>query len=292
MSHFGALWVPGAMLSAPALFLAGTAAGPHCALMCGSLSVYHARAAKGRIGLGSALLWTHAGRMLGYALFGAAAGAMGQPLLRRLPEVLLGRGLQGAAAAAILLTGAWMAFTRQATPNCCHKPLPLATVGVPRRRFAGGGDAPAPADHAPPVRLAALRATPLPPPGRSSPAERGSGSRPANGGRQGRTVHWPQQVQHAARGLLWAAMPCGLLYSVLLLAALSGSLQQGALLAASFALGGAPLLAAIGWSGARRPSPQLATRMSGYWLMGLGGIGLLAVLTMDAKLAAWCATLR
>jgi sulfite exporter TauE/SafE len=42
-----------------------------------------------------------------------------------------------------------------------------------------------------------------------------------------------------ATGALWAFMPCGLLYSALLIAALSGGAPQGALVMASFAIGSA-----------------------------------------------------
>jgi sulfite exporter TauE/SafE len=47
-----------------------------------------------------------------------------------------------------------------------------------------------------------------------------------------------------AIGLAWALMPCGLLYSALLLASLSGGAGQGAATMAVFALGGALALVA------------------------------------------------
>ena len=50
-----------------------------------------------------------------------------------------------------------------------------------------------------------------------------------------------------ATGFLWALMPCGLLYSALLVAALSGGALQGALTMALFALGSGAWLVAGPW---------------------------------------------
>ena len=48
-------------------------------------------------------------------------------------------------------------------------------------------------------------------------------------------------------GLVWALLPCGLLYSAVMLAALSDGIWQGAQVMAAFALGGALALAAVPW---------------------------------------------
>lgn len=101
-------------------------------------------------------------------------------------------------------------------------------------------------------------------------------------------IELPPWLNLFGRGLLWAAMPCGLLYSVLLLAALSGDAASGGLLAGAFALGGTPLLAAVAWRGARRAQP--GSRLAGWWLIGLGVLGLAAILVLPhAGLPGWCA---
>lgn len=77
-----------------------------------------------------------------------------------------------------------------------------------------------------------------------------------------------------AIGLAWALMPCGLLYSALLLASLSGGAGQGAATMAVFALGGALALLAgpAIWqrlnrlSGLSRVSRDAGTRLAGVLL--------------------------
>lgn len=84
------------------------------------------------------------------------------------------------------------------------------------------------------------------------------------------------------RGALWAAVPCGLLYSVLLLSALSGNGIDGALAAGAFALGGSPLLAAIGWHAARGGSGTGPRRGRGWWLLAVGLTGLAATASLPS----------
>lgn len=101
-------------------------------------------------------------------------------------------------------------------------------------------------------------------------------------------IELPPSLSLLGRGLAWAALPCGLLYSVLMLAALSGSAASGGLLAGAFALGGTPLLAVVAWRGARRVSP--GSRLAGWWLIGLGLLGLTAILVLPhTGLSGWCA---
>lgn len=54
-----------------------------------------------------------------------------------------------------------------------------------------------------------------------------------------------------ALGALWGWLPCGMVYSMLLSAALAGSARDGALLMAAFGLGTLPMLMALGLAGAR-----------------------------------------
>lgn len=76
-------------------------------------------------------------------------------------------------------------------------------------------------------------------------------------------------------GVLWALMPCGLLYSALMVAALSSQVWQGALVMALFALGSSVSL----WAG-----PWLLLKLGnlgdGRWGMRLAGMAL-------AGLSAW-----
>ena len=92
-------------------------------------------------------------------------------------------------------------------------------------------------------------------------------------------------------GALWALMPCGLLYSALMVAALTGHATDGALTMALFALGSSVSL----WAG-----PWLWLRMQtlgdGAWGMRLAGLALLGVSAWGLWMglvhdqAPWCVT--
>jgi len=56
-------------------------------------------------------------------------------------------------------------------------------------------------------------------------------------------------------GLLWGWLPCGLVYSVLLAAAVAGSAASGAATMIVFGLGTLPAMAGLSWVGARLPQP-------------------------------------
>ena len=89
----------------------------------------------------------------------------------------------------------------------------------------------------------------------------------------------------AARGLLWALMPCASLYAMLPLALFSGSALAGAGLLAAFGAGTLPALGASGGMLARlglRPSPLAASVLIGAGVLGLLGAGALPAF------AAWC----
>lgn len=78
-------------------------------------------------------------------------------------------------------------------------------------------------------------------------------------------------------GLLWGGLPCGLTYSVLAIALVSGSAQNGAALMLAFGLGTVPNLIAAGLllSQARRWFQARAVRMvSGGLVLGFGIAGL------------------
>lgn len=92
-------------------------------------------------------------------------------------------------------------------------------------------------------------------------------------------------------GFLWALLPCGLLYSALLVAAMTGNPVQGAAVMALFALGSGVSLMAGPWLWQR-----LRGQSSGKWAIRLAGFALFAssgwVLWMGLlhNHAPWCAT--
>ena len=72
-------------------------------------------------------------------------------------------------------------------------------------------------------------------------------------------------------GFLWALLPCGLLYSALLVAAMTSSVLQGAGVMALFALGSGVSLMAGPWLLLR-----LRGQGSGQWAIRIAGLALLA----------------
>ena len=80
-----------------------------------------------------------------------------------------------------------------------------------------------------------------------------------------------------ALGGLWGWVPCGMVYSVLLTAMLSGSALDGALVMGAFGLGTLPMLLAMGMAGARLRQylQQRAVRLaSGLLVLGFGLLGI------------------
>ena len=72
-------------------------------------------------------------------------------------------------------------------------------------------------------------------------------------------------------GVLWALLPCGLLYSAVLVAAMTGSALRGAGVMALFALGSSVSLLAGPWLWLR-----LRGQGSGQWAIRIAGLALLA----------------
>ena len=97
------------------------------------------------------------------------------------------------------------------------------------------------------------------------------------------------RVLPLAVGGLWALMPCGLLYSALMVAALTGNMADGAGTMAMFALGSSVSLWAGPWLWLR-----LQTLGDGAWGMRLAGLALLSVSTWGLwtglvhDQAPWC----
>jgi sulfite exporter TauE/SafE len=93
-----------------------------------------------------------------------------------------------------------------------------------------------------------------------------------------------------ALGLAWALMPCGLLYSALLVASLSASALSGAAIMAAFALGTMVSLVAGPWLLLR-----LAQDRSGGWGIRLAGLALMLTsgwalwMGITQPTGLWCA---
>jgi uncharacterized protein len=77
-------------------------------------------------------------------------------------------------------------------------------------------------------------------------------------------------------GMLWALMPCGLLYGALLVAALSNSPWEGAGVMALFAFGSAVVLTLGPWLWLRLRGFKPAGNHSGAWGVRLAGAALMA----------------
>ena len=80
-----------------------------------------------------------------------------------------------------------------------------------------------------------------------------------------------------AAGLLWGWLPCGMVYSVLVTAMLSGSAASGAAVMLAFGLGTLPAMLALGLAGTglRGWLQQRAVRMAcGALVLGFGVLGL------------------
>ncbi len=224
----------------------GIAGSPHCVAMCGvpSHAVLRSPAGTGSGSLAKHLQF-HLGRVLGYSLVGAAAA------------------------------GSFSAFSLLATNTPVLKPvwtLFHATALVLGLALLIHGRQPKWVNQmAHRVWTAANR-----------PAHAASGATVIN---SAALFPMPTRARPAAFliGMTWALLPCGLLYSALLLAALSGDPAAGALLMAAFAagtsvtlLGGPALLAAASrWPGWRKAiktingDGQLGTRVAGAALAGL-----------------------
>lgn len=81
----------------------------------------------------------------------------------------------------------------------------------------------------------------------------------------------PPALRALGVGFLWGWLPCGLVYSVLLAAAVSGGALSGAATMVAFGLGTVPAMAGFGFLGARLPRPEGAlARVLGAVLVACG----------------------
>jgi sulfite exporter TauE/SafE len=82
--------------------------------------------------------------------------------------------------------------------------------------------------------------------------------------------------QALALGVVWGWLPCGLVYSVLVVALATGSMAQGALLMLAFGLGTLPTLLAMGMAAVRLKAllqKLWVRRVSGLLVLGFGMLG-------------------
>ena len=84
-------------------------------------------------------------------------------------------------------------------------------------------------------------------------------------------------------GMLWALLPCGLLYSAVMVSALAGSVAGGALLMALFALGSGITMLAGPWLWLRLAARTPSAAATGDWGVRLAG----AALAASAAWALW-----
>ncbi len=96
-------------------------------------------------------------------------------------------------------------------------------------------------------------------------------------------------------GMLWALLPCGLLYSALMVAALAGGPAGGAMVMALFAVGTSVTMVVGPWLWLRLSGAQLRLG-SGQWGVRLAGAALAASsgwalwMALAHNTAPWCAT--
>ena len=95
-----------------------------------------------------------------------------------------------------------------------------------------------------------------------------------------RLVPVQSPLQAFALGGLWGWVPCGMVYSVLMTALLTGSAMQGALVMLAFGLGTLPLLFTMGVAGSS-VQPLLQKRpvriVAGLLVLAFGILGLVRV---------------
>lgn len=201
------LWASGLMM--------GLAGGPHCLAMCGaacSAVSMRCGGARSQQALGA---W-QAGRLVSYSLAGALVassvsllGEWGRELAWLRPWWVM----LHLAAMALGLWMLWQGRTPQWMSASVRLPAWAAGEAAGATPDAGGG---------------LVLATALPGHGRGGVASE------VGGAAAQRPVLW---LRASGAGAAWVALPCGLLQSALVVAALGSSAAEGALVMAAFAIG-------------------------------------------------------
>ena len=97
-------------------------------------------------------------------------------------------------------------------------------------------------------------------------------------------------------GMLWALLPCGLLYSAVLVAAMAGGPLDGALIMALFALGTGVTMTAVPWLWLKLRGNSVAVGGNGSWGVRLAGLALAGSsgwalwMGLVHDTAPWCVT--
>jgi uncharacterized protein len=231
-------------LAATALLM-GLVGGPHCLAMCGAACAGIGQAAGARSG--SAIVAFQAGRILGYTALGAAAAA-----------TVAGMGwltVQSAALRPVWTLFHVLAFFIGLLLLLKAKQPVWMEAGAKRiwqqvRKAAQG----------------------LMPTARQGAVLFAAGSAPAALSAPSMTLTW---FFPGVMGVCWALLPCGLLYSALLVAAMTGQVAQGAAVMALFALGSSVSMLAGPWLWLRlKNSGHVAG--DGTWGVRLAGLALAA----------------
>jgi uncharacterized protein len=223
--------------------LMGLAGSPHCATMCGAACAVVVKRCAGN-STGAAITALHLGRVVSYALAGAVVAASANALAAWSQELRWLQPFWGILHVAAIALGLTLLWTGR-------QPAWMAAWGQGASRVVSPS-ASTPAD--------AVLSTGVVAPTTVSFHRRG----PA------KASLW---------GLAWAAWPCGLLQSALLVAALASTPAQGAALMTLFALGSAVGLWLAPWIWLRiqntlgwgNLSPRLAIRLAGALLAGASG---------------------
>jgi len=249
--------------------LLGLAGSPHCVAMCGAACT----AIAGRCGgtrPQQALLGLHAGRLLSYAAGGAVvAGGVGAlaALAAWSPSL---RPLWTLVHAAALGLGVWLLWTGR-------QPAFLENLGRGPARALASAKSATDAGGAQPVAVLRLAAG-------TGPAL--AGVAPGAGGGLG-------AAKAAAVGALWLGLPCGLLHSALVMAALANTPLGGAAIMAAFALGttlglwiGPTLWWRVGAPGGGWLARGGAVRLAGLMLAGVSAWALSH--DLGARIVAYC----
>lgn len=232
--------------------LLGLAGSPHCVAMCGAACT----AIAGRCGRArpqQALLGLHAGRLLSYAVGGAVvAGGVGAlaALAAWSPSL---RPLWTLVHVAALGLGVWLLWTGR-------QPEFLENLGRGRARELAAASLPT-AGGAQAVTVLRLAAGAGPTVAAPAPVAGGGTAGPAKA---------------AAAGALWLGLPCGLLHSALVMAALANTPLGGAGIMAAFAVGttvglwiGPTLWWRVGAPGGGWLARGGAVRLAGLMLVGI-----------------------
>lgn len=227
----GWLWASGLMM--------GLAGGPHCLAMCGAACSALSMRCGGARPQQALAVW-QVGRLVSYALAGAVVASSVTLLGEWGRELAWLRPWWVMLHLAALALGLWMLWQGRA-------PQWMATAVRLPAWAAAESAAVAPAAGG---RLLLATAAPGP---ASAAVARHPGGAPAAAHRP---VLW---LRAGGAGVAWVALPCGLLQSALVVAALGNNAWEGALVMAAFALGSGLSL----WLG-----PRLWT-----WLARAGGNG-------------------